>query len=107
MLIGGQGGRCEDEDLVVPEALFVEHEHGEAFQGYELYLFHASVDSFSGDVELVMEGVSRVSENASSIPAVIMVKWTNQPSASKVSISVLCLAFFLLVLRRWGLFHGR
>ena len=65
------------------------------------------MDSFSGDVELVMEGVSRVSENASSIPAVIMVKWTNQPSASKVSISVLCLAFFLLVLRRWGLYHGR
>lgn len=48
-----------------------------------------------------MEGVSRVSVNASSDPAVIKIKWTTQPSSSKVLISVLYLAFFLLVLRRW------
>jgi hypothetical protein len=65
------------------------------------------VDSFTGDVELVMEGVSRVNVNASSDPAVIKVKWTTQPSSSKVSISVFYLAFFVLVLHGWGLYHGR
>lgn len=70
-------------------------------------MFHASLDSFTGDVELVIEGISRVGVNASSDPAVIKVKWKSQPSSSKVSISVLYLAFFLLVLHRWGLYHGR
>lgn len=65
------------------------------------------MDSFTGDVELVMEGVSRVNVNASSDPAVIKVKWTTQPSSSKVSISVFYLAFFVLVLHGWGLYHGR
>lgn len=50
---------------MVLKTTFVYHDHGEEFEGYEVYLIHACMDGLNGDVELVKESTNRISIDTS------------------------------------------